>query len=132
MAPASAPSSPRSRPDVTVLTESLLPVGHLPQFVQDIINKYLIRAGEITDKLIDLYTQLAFDKGSELRVRMETFENVMADPSKNITTARELATASARPFTIKCIETQGEIDGLILALQHCDRVINHWHALERL
>ena len=112
------PSSLPSRADTPALTQS-----------QTIINQYVTRAGQITEQLTDLYTQLAFDKGSELRVRKETFEQAIHQA--NITTAREEAHMASVPYQIEILKTQGEIDGLILALQHCDRVINHWNALER-
>lgn len=99
----------------------------MPLFIQEILSNHVERAGAITQQLIELYSQLAFDKGCELRVRVETFQQAIN--TNNVTTAREEASAAASRHTIETIRTQGEIDGLLLALQHCDRVINHWKAI---
>lgn len=87
--------------------------------------RYVVRAGQITDELTELYSQLAVLKGSELRTRHATLQSTLADPKMNITTAREQASIAVQHYTVETMKITGEIDGLKLALEHCDRVLRY-------
>lgn len=112
---ASSPRNPsRTDPIPTVLTQS-----------QRTANAYVTRAAEIIEQLSLLYSQLAFHKGSELRLRHDTIETQLLSGT-NITTAREVASSSTQHHQVEILRIQSECDTLLLALAHCDRALTYW------
>jgi len=89
-------------------------------------NAIVQRAGEVTNKLAEVLTDLSFVKEAEVRARTETTRNLLADQSLNVTTVRERANDAAMEFTLQAIKLQGEADALRLALSHYDRILNHY------
>jgi hypothetical protein len=84
------------------------------------------RAGAITNQLSEVLTDLSFVKEAEVRARLDTTRNLLADQTLNISTIRERANDAASDFTMQAIKLQGEADALKLALQHYDRMLAHY------
>lgn len=112
-------SDPSPRPVTPGLTQS-----------QVVKNQHIQRAGKITDELIELYAELGLLEGLKLRTRWDTLQTQLVDKNNNITKAREMADESAGSYHVDIIKLRSEIDGHLLALQHCDRIIKYWLTME--
>lgn len=86
----------------------------------------MTKAGNVTNELVEVLTDLSFVKEAEVRARMDTTTNLLADQTLNISTVRERANEAAVHFTTQAIKLQGQADALKLALQHYDRMLTHY------